>query len=65
MKRGERGELLLRSPSLFNCYLHNTSATAEALDGDDWIHTGDVGVIDELDNVYIVDRLKEVIKVKG
>jgi 4-coumarate--CoA ligase len=65
MKRGERGELVFQSPSLLNCYLNNEAATTAAFDEDGWYRTGDVGIIDENDNVYIVDRLKEVIKVKG
>lgn len=65
LARGERGELVFRSPSLLNCYLNNETATRESFDEEGWFYTGDVGIIDESDNVYIVDRLKEVIKVKG
>lgn len=47
------------------CYLNNKEATDEALDGDGWFHTGDVGKIDSNDQVWITDRLKDVMKVKG
>lgn len=46
-------------------YLGNPSATAEALDDDGWYHTGDIGHVDKHQQLYITDRLKEVIKVKG
>lgn len=53
-----------RSPSLMSCYLDNKEATEEALDGE-WFRTGDVGKIDSKGRLWITDRLKEVIKVKG
>lgn len=62
---GETGEFLVRSPSLMSEYLGNASATAEALDDDGWYHTGDIGFVDKHQQLYITDRLKEVIKVKG
>ena len=46
-------------------YLNNDEATAEALVGDGWIRTGDIGRVDENGFFYIVDRLKELIKYKG
>ena len=46
-------------------YLNNPEATAETLDADGWLHTGDVAILDEHDHVSIVDRLKELIKYKG
>lgn len=61
----EAGEVLIRSPSLMNGYLNNEAATKEALDAEGWFHTGDVGKLDKAGNLSIVDRLKEVIKVKG
>lgn len=65
LKQGEAGEILIRSPSLMNGYLGNPQATKESLDDDNWFHTGDVGTLDKDGNLFIVDRLKEVIKVKG
>ena len=47
------------------CYLNNKVATDEALDKDGWFHTGDVGKIDANNQVWITDRLKDVMKVKG
>lgn len=46
-------------------YLNNKKATAEALDQEGWLHTGDVAYYDEDGYFYIVDRCKELIKVKG
>ena len=65
LNRHDRGELCLKAPSLLISYLNNESATKEAIDEDGWLHTGDIGIIDDEENVSIVDRLKEVIKVKG
>lgn len=65
MKRGEEGEILIRSGQLLNCYLNNKEATNESLDLDGWFHTGDIGKIDDKGFLWITDRLKEVIKVKG
>jgi 4-coumarate--CoA ligase len=46
-------------------YLNNDKATAETIDGDGWLHTGDIAIIDEHGHMTIVDRLKELIKFKG
>lgn len=46
-------------------YLNNEKATAETLDEDGWLSTGDVAYYDEDGYFYIVDRCKELIKVKG
>jgi acyl-CoA synthetase (AMP-forming)/AMP-acid ligase II len=62
---GEQGELLIRGPQLMHGYLNNPDATAEALDAEGWLHTGDVGYATESGHFYIVDRLKEFIKYKG
>ncbi|RNE67323.1 AMP-binding protein [Cryobacterium tepidiphilum] len=59
------GELLLRGPNIMHGYLGNDAATAATLDGDGWLHTGDVATVG-LDGAFrIVDRLKELIKYKG
>jgi acyl-CoA synthetase (AMP-forming)/AMP-acid ligase II len=46
-------------------YLNNRAATAQILDQDGWLHTGDIGHADQDGDFYIVDRLKELIKYKG
>ena len=59
------GELLVRGPQTMAGYLSRPDATAEILDGDGWLRTGDAGRIDAGGNVYIADRLKELIKVNA
>lgn len=46
-------------------YLNDNEATAATIDVDGWLHTGDVGFVDNDDEVFIVDRVKELIKFKG
>jgi len=61
----EPGELWVRGPNVMRGYIGNPEATAEALDAEGFLHTGDIVVIDSQCNVTIVDRLKELIKYKG
>ncbi len=61
----EQGELWIRGPQVMQGYLNNAAATANTLDDEGWLHTGDIGYGDEQGYFYIVDRLKELIKYKG
>ena len=65
VSRGETGELLVRGPQVMKGYLNAPEATAAMLDPDSWLHTGDLGMVDEQGYVFIVDRVKELIKYKG
>ncbi|BGO92933.1 hypothetical protein NBRC10512_006050 [Rhodotorula toruloides] len=62
---GEEGEVLIRSVCCTISYLNNPEATAESFTEDGWFCTGDIGKLDPEGNLYITDRLKELIKVKG
>jgi acyl-CoA synthetase (AMP-forming)/AMP-acid ligase II len=61
----EPGELWVRGPNVMAGYLGNPQATAETLDDDGFLHTGDLARVDSTGCVYIVDRIKELIKYKG
>ena len=56
----DNGELLLRGDFVMLGYLDDPAATAEAIDSDGWLHTGDVGTLDEAGNLAITDRLKDM-----
>ncbi|AYE98010.1 fatty acid--CoA ligase [Mycobacterium paragordonae] len=57
---GETGEVLLRGPNVMLGYLDDPEATAAAIDSDGWLHTGDIGVVDDSGNLRITDRLKDM-----
>ena len=62
---GETGELCVQGPQMMKGYLNNPAATASTIDPDGWLHTGDIAYVDDDGHVFIVDRLKELIKYKG
>ncbi|MGW6461478.1 AMP-dependent synthetase/ligase [Streptomyces sp. NPDC055078] len=61
VRLAQDGELLLRSPGVMRGYRNEPEKTAEAVDADGWLHTGDVATIDAEGYVRIVDRKKDVI----
>ena len=62
---GEEGEVCVRGPQVMKGYLGQPQATAELIDDEGWVHTGDIGYADADGALFIVDRLKELIKYKG
>ena len=58
---GVEGQVLLRGPGMMLGYWKNPEATAKAIDAEGWMHTGDIGVIDEKGFFFFVDRAKDII----
>ena len=65
MPPGERGEVLVRGYVVMDGYWEDPAATAEVIDADGWLHTGDIGVMDEHGFLSIVDRKKDMVVVGG
>ncbi|HEY3129031.1 MAG TPA: 4-coumarate--CoA ligase family protein [Acidobacteriota bacterium] len=61
----QKGEILVRGPQVTKGYLNRPDATAQVIDAQGWLRTGDIGYADEDCFFYIVDRVKELIKYKG
>jgi acyl-CoA synthetase (AMP-forming)/AMP-acid ligase II len=57
---GQAGEIVVRGYNVMSGYLNDAEATAAAIDGDGWLHTGDVGFVDSAGNLAITDRLKDM-----
>ncbi len=64
MPLGEHGEICVRTPSLLKAYWNKPETTAETL-RDGWLHTGDIGVLDEAGYLHFLGRRKEMLKVRG
>ncbi|MDR7093965.1 long-chain acyl-CoA synthetase [Hydrogenophaga laconesensis] len=65
IKLSESGEILVKSPGLLKGYYKNEAATAEVLTSDGWYHTSDAGFIDASGHLKIIDRVKDVGRIKG
>ncbi|KAJ7962713.1 4-coumarate:CoA ligase [Quillaja saponaria] len=65
LPRNQPGEICIRGDQIMKGYLNDPEATERTIDKEGWLHTGDIGYIDDDDELFIVDRLKELIKYKG
>jgi long-chain acyl-CoA synthetase len=65
IKVADNGEILVKSPGLLKGYYKNPEATAEVLTADGWYHTSDAGFIDNHGHLKIIDRVKDVGRIKG
>ena len=62
---GEPGEVVIRGYNVMQGFVDDPEATAEAIDADGWLHTGDVGVLDDRGNLRITDRKKDMFIIGG
>ncbi|MEU5220068.1 FadD3 family acyl-CoA ligase [Streptomyces sp. NPDC020807] len=65
VRLSETGEVLVRGHNVMRGYFEDEAATAEAIDADGWLRTGDIGVLDASGNLRITDRLKDMFIVGG
>uniref|UniRef100_A0A0D3GJF8 4-coumarate--CoA ligase n=1 Tax=Oryza barthii TaxID=65489 RepID=A0A0D3GJF8_9ORYZ len=63
--RNQSGEICIRGEQIMKGYLNDPESTKNTIDKGGWLHTGDIGYVDDDDEIFIVDRLKEIIKYKG
>src|SRR5258708_27317262 len=63
--RGEPGEVVIRGYNVMRGFIHDPKATAEVIDADGWLHTGDVAVMNERGYIRITDRTKDMFIVGG
>jgi acyl-CoA synthetase (AMP-forming)/AMP-acid ligase II len=63
--RGEAGEIVVRGYNVMSGYFENETETQKAIDSEGWLHTGDVGIMDEQGNIRITDRIKDMFIVGG
>ncbi|KAE8700736.1 4-coumarate--CoA ligase [Hibiscus syriacus] len=65
LPRNQAGEICVRGDQIMKGYLNDPEATARTIDKDGWLHTGYISYIDDVDELFIIDRLKELIKYKA
>jgi long-chain acyl-CoA synthetase len=65
IKVADNGEIMVKSPGLLKEYYKNPAATAEVLTADGWYHTSDAGFLDAQGHLKIIDRVKDVGRIKG
>ncbi|KAL4654620.1 4-coumarate--CoA ligase CCL1-like [Castanea sativa] len=65
LPRNQAGEICIRGSQIMKGYVNDPEATKRTIDDEGWLHSGDIGYIDDDDELFIVDRLKELIKYKG
>nr|AHA42444.1 4-coumarate:CoA ligase [Cannabis sativa] len=65
LPRNQPGEICIRGDQIMKGYLNDPESTKNTIDKEGWLHTGDIGFVDDDDELFIVDRLKELIKYKG
>jgi len=65
LEANQQGEVCVRGPQVMKGYLNQPAATSAMLEPEGWLHTGDIGMVDQDGYLFIVDRLKELIKYKA